>query len=222
MNSAVVAAEEQIAAVVNTYREARFTRQAEIIAKLPVRGIDSALAELPEPLRSSMVSHVLRSAMNAAHGAKSDLDRWPDAIPEIASRSGVVITTLDNCDSVKLGTEMPVYTISPAGIFDAIVDLDGSKCMMNALDSLNRLGYSAFISQNLAVIVTLKKRKTVDVTSSWSTTAIRSTIYTDYYSLSELSGKDIVSEGIRGPAMYCPRLHSPADRAKNACREVNR
>lgn len=169
----------------------------ELLAKLPgpyFAAVDRCEDEL---LAWALANHLLRIAIDAARPGGSGPERllpWlSGADHALASVGSPVVVDAANSHIVEVGADARAYSVDPAALLRG-ASPQGTKVTAEAFSAIDRVGYGDVLDQALAVVVLLDRKDLGTEVSSWTTTALPSTIYLDWYPTGELLGKDLLHE----------------------------
>lgn len=201
----VVPAEPATALVqdVDSYRQRREGALRYVLDTLPAPYLDSLDVVANPVQRWALVNHLYRTAVSGIGPDRSTarlselLSGWlEDGGPARMSPALLdppVVVDAANAATIEVNADMPTRTISPQAIRDGASE-EGRRATHDAVDLLHRYGFGPLIDRGLGVVVLLHRREVGEATSSWATTVLPATIYTDWYPDPSLLAKDLVHE----------------------------
>jgi hypothetical protein len=181
---------------IEDYRSGRIEKLGALLRKLPEPYFD-AVASCEDPLlRWALANQLYRCAVTAARSgdAAELLAPWLPGQAELPTglRTPFVVDRAD-ARVVDIGAELPACWVDPTVLAEP-TDSEGVAAVRASVEVLRGIGYGDVLDEALAIVVLQDKKVLGEQVNSWTTTALPSTIFVDWYDIPELLAKDVLHE----------------------------
>ncbi|MGK9230880.1 hypothetical protein KXS07_02505 [Inquilinus limosus] len=146
---------------------------------------DQMLSNLSCLSGAALLDHLFYNCMKLAEGGKvEELEivrnnlvngRQPDQIPDFRSFISLKMQSCLHIADSAFSSPVYIYDFSRCPSFDKIAEVE------SAVDLIDRIGWSSLTNSAIGVVVTLNPRAFGEHLESYTVTALRCTVFLDYY-----------------------------------------